>query len=112
VLGEDLYTVGDSSLRLGISTLGPKYEYSTGMTGDGWIHRTYAVSPGIPGDSGSGHMDADGAAMGVTSTLALAPFAGSNGIVDLATALDYLEANTNLDVRLANGTEAFDNRLP
>lgn len=111
-LGDDLYTVGDSSLRLGISELGPKYEYSTGMTGDGWIHRTYAVSPGIPGDSGSGHMQADGAAMGVTSTLGLLPFPGSNGIVDLAMALDYLDANTDLDVQLADGTEAFDNQLP
>lgn len=111
-LGDDLYTVGNSGLRFGISELGPKYEYSTGMTGDGWIHRTYAVSPGIPGDSGSGHMQADGAAMGVTSTLGLLPFPGSNGIVDLATALDYLHDNTDLDIQLADGTEAFGTQLP
>ena len=111
-LGEDLYTVGNSGLRFGISELGPKYEFSTGMVGNGWNHRTYAVSPGIPGDSGSGHVDADGAAMGVTSTLGLLPFPGSNGILDLATALEYLEANTDLDVELALGTEPFDSRLP
>ena len=67
----------------------------------------YTVSPGIPGDSGSAFLDKDGKAIGVLSTLALAPLAGSNGVSDVGLALAYMEANTAFDVDLAVGTEPF-----
>jgi hypothetical protein len=41
-------------------------------------------SPGIPGDSGSGFMDANGGAIGILSTVQLAPLVGANGVGDLA----------------------------
>ncbi len=108
--GDLLYSVGNSSLRLGIGQLGPKNEVSLGMESGGWSHRVYAVSPGIPGDSGSGHMDAQGRAMGVSSTLALLPYAGSNGVADLRKSLDYMYANTALRPQLVAGTQAFKPR--
>ncbi len=110
--GDRVYSVGNSSLRRGIEELQPKHEASLGMEGSGWTHRIYAVTPGIPGDSGSGHVDASGRAIGVSSTLQAAPYAGSNGVTDLRRALDYLTSATSMRPQLVAGTEPFDASLP
>ena len=47
---------------------------SDGTGNGGWNHDVFTVTPGIPGDSGSGYMDADGNALGVVSTVEVAPF--------------------------------------
>lgn len=107
--GDEVYSMGNSGLRFGTEALKPKYEYATGMRNGGWTHDLYAVTPGIPGDSGSGHLDAEGAAIGVSSTLSLL---GSNGIADLARSLDYMYEHTPIRAELALGTEPFDPRLP
>jgi hypothetical protein len=65
------------------------------------------VTPGIPGDSGSAFLDANGQAIGVLSTVAIAPLAASNGVGDVAHELAYLNAHTSMNVTLANGTEPF-----
>jgi hypothetical protein len=105
--GDTVFTYGNSSLRQGITLLSPKRGVSLGDDGDGWTHNVYTVSPGIPGDSGSGFMDDSGAALGVLSTLQLAPTAGSNGVSDLAKMLAYMRAHGGPDVTLADGTEPF-----
>ena len=46
------------------------------------------MTPGVPGDSGSAFLSADGKAIGVLSTLGLAPLPLSNNIGDLAKELD------------------------
>ncbi len=104
---DDVYSYGNSSLRQGITVLSPKRGKSLGAQGGGWTHLVYTVSPGIPGDSGSGFMDATGRAFGVLSTLQLAPVAASNGVSDLPKALAYMRAHGGPDVTLANGTEPF-----
>lgn len=104
---ERVYSYGNSSLRLGITALSPKTGTSLGTTASGWNHPVYTVSPGIPGDSGSAFLDSEGNAIGVLSTLALAPLAGSNGVSDVGLALAYMEAHTSFDVDLAPGTEPF-----
>lgn len=104
--GEQVYTYGNSSLRLGLEPLSPKTGTSLGTSGEGWTHTVYTATPGIPGDSGSGNLDSDGAAFGVTSTVALAPLAGSNGVSDLAKALAYANAGSG-SYSLATGTEPF-----
>ncbi|HSP04823.1 MAG TPA: hypothetical protein VLR27_15040 [Acidimicrobiales bacterium] len=106
--GETVHSYGNSSLRLGIRALSPKTGLGLGTTAGGWTHPVYTVSPGIPGDSGSALLDADGAAAGVLSTLALAPLAGSNNYSDLASALEYMHSNGGPAAALALGTEAFD----
>ena len=70
---DTVYSYGNSSLRQGITLLSPKLGKSLGASGGGWTHLVYTVTPGIPGDSGSGFMDAQGRAFGVLSTLQLAP---------------------------------------
>ena len=80
---------------------------SLGTTGGGWSHPAYTVSPGIPGDSGSALLDAQGRALGTLSTVQLGPLAGSNGVGDLAKELAYAQANGQSGLTLALGTEPF-----
>jgi hypothetical protein len=109
--GDKVLTYGNSSLRLGITQLSPKEGISLGATGGGWTHEVYTVSPGIPGDSGSAFIDAEGKAFGVLSTLQLAPKPAANGVSDLSRMLAYMKAHGGPDVSLANGTEAFTGPL-
>jgi hypothetical protein len=106
--GDTVYSYGNSSLRGGIEELSPKQGTSLGTEGDGWSHPVYTVSPGVPGDSGSAFLDAEGNALGTLSTLAIAPLAGSNGVGDLAHELGYAQANGGISgLRLVPGTEPF-----
>jgi hypothetical protein len=106
--GDDVYSYGNSSLRLGITQLSPKYGKVVTTEGGGWSRTVYTVTPGIPGDSGSGFLNASGQAIGTLSTVALAPLAASNGVGDLARELAYMRANSSFSgVQLANGTEPF-----
>ena len=53
-------------------------------------------------------MSADGKALGVLSTVAIAPLAGSNGVGDLGKELAYAQANSGIaGLGLVNGTEPF-----
>lgn len=108
--GAKIYTVGNSSLRTGkpakktgkvLSRVGSKlvlgYDIQTG-------------SPGIPGDSGSGFMDASGRAAGVLSTinigLSLTPVTNTMGnlVYELAWAQLYSGIK---GLVLVNGTRRF-----
>jgi len=108
--GDRVYTYGNSSLRGGVEQLSPHTGFSIGddAADGGWSHPVYTVTPGIPGDSGSGFMSADGKALGVLSTVAIAPLAGSNGVGDLGKELAYAQANSGIaGLGLVNGTEPF-----
>src|SRR4051812_27517526 len=105
--GDTVFSYGNSSLRQGITVLSPKQGLSLGDEGNGWSHNVATVSPGIPGDSGSGFMNADGEALGILSTLQLAPTPGSNGVGDLAKELAYMRAHGGPDLTLAQGTQPF-----
>jgi hypothetical protein len=109
--GDVVYSYGNSSLRFGIAATSPKRGVQFAYGANGWTHGVYTVTPGIPGDSGSGFMDADGMAFGVLSTIATAPLAASNNAGDLAKELAYMAANSSYNVTLAVGTQAFDDPL-
>src|SRR6184192_4230370 len=103
---------GNSELRLGISALSPKEGIQLSQDSGGWNHQVYTATPGIPGDSGSAFIDAQGRAFGILSTVELAPEAGSNGVGDVSRELDYLHAHTSFTgVTLATGTEPFTGPL-
>ncbi len=106
-LGDKVLSYGNSSLRGGVTQLSPKEGASLGDDGNGWSHNVLTVSPGIPGDSGSAFLDRQGHALGVLSTLQLAPAAGSNGVGDVAKEIAYMKANGGPAADLALGTEAF-----
>jgi hypothetical protein len=112
-LGDRVYTYGNSSLRLGLTLLSPKTGTSLGTTGGGWSHTIYTVTPGIPGDSGSGVMSQGGQALGVLVTVAAAPFPLSNGVTDLAHAMNYARSHGVSGLTLVQGTQPFDgSRIP
>jgi hypothetical protein len=103
---------GNSSLRLGITQLSPKQGIQLWQDAGGWNHAVYTATPGIPGDSGSAFIDAQGRAFGVLSTIEAAPKPASNGVGDLSRELDYMRSHTSLDgVGLVNGTEPFSGPL-
>jgi hypothetical protein len=109
--GDRVWTYGNSSLRAGLSPLSPHTGISLGdaAADGGWSHPLYTVSPGIPGDSGSGFMTTGGKAIGVLSTLGLAPLPASNNIGDLAKELAWAQANSGISgLQLVNGTEPFN----
>ena len=108
--GDRVYTFGNSSLRAGIEALSPHTGISLGddAADGGWSHPLYTVTPGVPGDSGSAFVSADGKALGVLSTLGLAPLPASNNIGDLGKELAYAQRHSGIaGLRLVHGTEAF-----
>jgi hypothetical protein len=108
--GERVFSYGNSILRGGISALSPKTGVSLGEAegSGGWSSQLYTLTPGIPGDSGSAFMNASGDALGVLSTVELAPVPASNGVGTLAKELAYANAATGLGLSVARGTTAFN----
>jgi hypothetical protein len=112
--GAKVYSYQNSSLRPGgLMQTSAKTGVSLGDSGAGREHSVATVSPGVPGDSGSGFMDASGNAFGVLSTLNLDPAPGTNGVADLAKALDYANQYGDLgDIQLERGTQPFSGGGP
>jgi hypothetical protein len=107
-LGDKLYSYGNSELRGGVTKLSPKEGVLIQNQGHGWSHNVLTVTPGIPGDSGSGFMNDSGQAIGILSTLQLAPAAGSNGVGDISKEIAYMHANSSFSgVNLVPGTQPF-----
>lgn len=106
--GETVYTYGNSSLRFGVSQTSPKQGTSLGDSPGGWSHDVYTATPGIPGDSGSAFLDKNGRALGVLSTVQIAPLAGSNGVGDVGKEVVYMKAHSSLSaLNIALGTQPF-----
>jgi hypothetical protein len=108
--GDRVHTYGNSSLRAGLAPLSPHTGISLGddAADGGWSHPLYTVTPGIPGDSGSAFVSADGKAIGTLSTLGLAPLPASNNIGDLAKELAFAQQHSGFSgLQLVPGTEAF-----
>jgi hypothetical protein len=110
--GSTVYSYGNSELRGGVTKLSPKQGVVIQDEGNGWSHNVATLTPGIPGDSGSGFLNASGGATGVLSTLQLAPLPATNGVGDLAKELAYARANSSsTGLQLVNGTQPFKPNL-
>ena len=106
--GSTVYTYGNSSLRGGAAPLSPKQGTVVQNTPSGWSHDVYTATPGIPGDSGSGFLNDSGGAIGVLSTVQIAPLAGSNGVGDLPKEIAYAQSHGFSGLQLVAGTEPFN----
>src|SRR3954449_10802355 len=107
--GENVYSYGNSELRGGVTALSPKQGKVIGVDGNGWSYNVFTATPGIPGDSGSAFLNDSGQALGVLSTVQIAPLAGSNGVGDVGRELAYAQAHSGIaGLTLANGTEPFN----
>lgn len=102
----DVFSYGNSGLRLGLTPLSPKQGLTSNSTGpSSWSIRMYTASPGVPGDSGSAILDKNGNAFATLSTLSVD---GSNGGAAVRLALDYLRANSSYTtLQLATGLTPF-----
>jgi hypothetical protein len=110
-VGDSVFSYQNSSLRFGVTALKPKRGTSTGMSLGGWRHNVYTVTPGVPGDSGSGFLDAQGRAFGVLSVLEALPRPASNGVSDLAKALEYARAKEGVTATLVTGGPFSSGRI-
>lgn len=102
---EKVYSYGSSPLRFGLLS-----EKVGAVVGDAdWYTRIYTATPGIPGDSGSGVLNAGGGAAGVITILEAAPRPLSNTAPRLSKVLDYMHAadSSLASIGLAAGTEPF-----
>ncbi|PVG83137.1 hypothetical protein DDE18_07390 [Nocardioides gansuensis] len=105
--GEAVLSYGQSRLRPG-TVLSPRRGVSLGPSYGGWGSDAYTLAPGVPGDSGSGFLDAQGRAFGTLSTLALTPLPAANGLGSLARELAFARQHSGLrKLRLVRGTEPF-----
>ncbi|MQA74873.1 MAG: serine protease [Solirubrobacterales bacterium] len=113
MLGDTVYSYGNSSLRGGVTQLSPKQGIVVSSDGNGWSRTVYTLTPGVPGDSGSAFLGGSGQAIGVLSTLQILPVAASNGVGDLRKELAYMRSHNPVfsGVRLVNGTEPFEPNL-
>ena len=109
MLGDTVYSYGNSSLRGGVTQLRPKQGVVFQGEGNGWSRTVYTATPGVPGDSGSAFLGETGQAIGVLSTLQIAPIPVSNGVSDLRKAVEYMQSHNSqfAGVSLVNGTEPF-----
>jgi hypothetical protein len=111
-LGDTVYSYGNSSLRGGVTKLSPKRGVVVSSDRGGWSRTVYTLTPGVPGDSGSGFMNASGKAIGVLATLQILPTAGSNGVGDLRRELEYMRSHSRFSgVRLVPGRKPFNGNL-
>ena len=113
--GDRLWTYGNSSLRAGVEPLSPHTGVSVGddPADGGWSHPLYTVTPGVPGDSGSGFLSAGGKAVGTLSTIGLAPLPASNNIGDLSKELAFAQRHSGIKgLRIALGTVKFKDVVP
>jgi hypothetical protein len=101
--GQKVYSYGNSGLRGGVSALSPKTGLCASDTPGGWSHKVATASPGIPGDSGSAFLDQSGRALGVLSTIEIAPVAGSNNIGDINKELAYAVSHGMTGLQLILG---------
>jgi hypothetical protein len=106
-------SVGNSRLRGGSQLLSPRSGISFGTTAGGWLHPAFTITPGIPGDSGSGMVDVAGRATGILATIQLTPVPASNGYVDVAHVMHYAQTHGMPGLLLARGTRLFNaSQLP
>lgn len=105
--GEKVMSYGNSDLRGDNEGIRPMEGYATGLDwARGWSLTAYMATPTVPGDSGSGFIDAAGAALSVLAGVTTAP-PGAESTIDLDMVLAYARDKGGIDVRLVPGTEPF-----
>lgn len=108
--GDKVLWYGNSGTRAGIEDIQRNEGYVVRDDGSrGFV--MYSATPGVPGDSGSAVLSADGAAAGILSTVRIAPETGANGVVLLQPALAYAQQN-GVQAELVTWELFEDGRLP
>lgn len=100
---DKVVSYGNSGLRpeAGGAPSDRKEGYVLSTDANGWTHRVYMLSPGVPGDSGSNLLLASGEALGVVVTVGLLPVPLANGVTNLEKALAYANEHSGYTFELA-----------
>ena len=105
---DKVLTYGNSGLRGGVDQASWKEGYVADHS-DSWTVSVDTVTPGIPGDSGSGVMTGDGKALGIFVTL---NGDGSGGVTVLDKAIAWAATHGGPDVQLATAPLLDPGLLP
>lgn len=88
-VGAPVYGLANAPGPDGVRTPAARAGTAAGEVGGGWGHAVYTMNPGVAGESGSPLLDAEGAAVGVLSSLTTTGDRTSIEYTDLGRALDY-----------------------
>lgn len=100
--GTSVYSIGSSYVRSSSSAKSGRVVASSP-----WTMTVRTRPTGVPGDSGSGYLDATGRAVGVLSTLDIFPNTGANGVGSLFQEVGFAAKHGVPGLRLVKGA-AFD----
>ena len=84
---------------------------ASATTASGWSTPSTPSPRASRATRAAAFLDASGKALGVLSTVAIAPLAGSNGVGDVAKEVAYMQAHGGPSASIVNGTEPFTGSL-
>jgi hypothetical protein len=105
--GAQVYAVGNSSLLFGAGSLVAQTGVVEKAINGGWAYFVTMARPGIPGDSGSGYLDARGRALGQLSTISAGTDGVGNTIGNLAKEIAYARRHGVPGLSVVRGQTAF-----
>jgi hypothetical protein len=105
--GAQVYAVGNSSLLFGAGSLVAQTGVVEKATSGGWAYFVTMARPGIPGDSGSGYLDARGRALGQLSTISVGTDGLGNTIGNLSREIAYARRHGVRGLSVVRGQAAF-----
>lgn len=106
-LGSPVYAVGNSSLLGGLGALVAQVGVVQHATYGGWAYYVAMLRPGIPGDSGSGYVDAQGRAVGQLSTISVGTQGVGNTVGNLGREIAYARTHGVRGLTVVNGQTPF-----
>jgi len=105
--GAQVYAVGNSSLLFGAGSLVAQTGVVEKAINGGWAYYVAMARPGVPGDSGSGYLDARGRALGQLSTISVGTDGVGNTIGNLAKEIGYARGHGVPGLAVVHGQTAF-----
>ena len=105
--GAQVYAVGNSSLLFGAGSFVAQTGVVERAINGGWAYYVVMARPGIPGDSGSGYVDARGRALGQLSTIGLGSDGAGNTIGNLSKEITYARYHGVRGLTVVHGQSAF-----
>jgi len=105
--GAQVYAVGNSSLLFGAGSLVAQTGVVEKATNGGWAYFVTMARPGVPGDSGSGYLDARGRALGQLSTISVGSDGAGNTIGNLSKEITYARRHGVAGLSVVHGQTAF-----
>jgi hypothetical protein len=105
--GERVWAVGNTSLLFGAGAFVAQTGVVERSIDNGWAFVVATVRPGVPGDSGSGYLNAGGKALGQLSTITVGTQGVGSTVGNLAKELAYANSHGKTKYRLVTGQQSW-----